>query len=124
MKTIRQAHLYLGCIFAPLMIYFALSGIWQVFRLNDIPKNEPSAMRTVLHAISNPHTHSTLPGSDPKTSQSPLFNWLAALAGAGIVLTSVLGIVLAFRFSKRPLVVFGCLLAGLFAPIVALFLVS
>ena len=121
MKTIRQVHLYLGCIFAPLMIYFALSGIWQVYRLNDVPKDEPSALRTVLHAISNPHTHSTLPGANPKTNESELFEGLAALAGAGIILTSVLGIIMAFRFSKRPRLVLACILAGVIIPIAALY---
>jgi hypothetical protein len=122
MKAIRKIHLYLGCLFAPLMIYFALSGIWQVFRLNDLPKEESSQVRVVLHAISNPHTHSTFPGANPKTSQSPYFNWLAVLAGLGIILTSVLGIILAFRFSARPRLVLFCLLAGLGVPVFALYL--
>lgn len=30
MKKLRSIHLYLGCIFAPLLLFFAVSGIWQV----------------------------------------------------------------------------------------------
>ncbi len=29
MKNLRSLHLYLGCIFAPLLLFFAASGIWQ-----------------------------------------------------------------------------------------------
>ena len=123
MRTLRKLHLYLGCIFAPMIIYFSLSGIWQVFRFNDIPKEaqtEVSVVRIILHAASNPHTHSTLPGRDPKTQQSPAFNYLAALMGLGMILTSTLGIILALRFSSRPMTVILCLLAGIFVPAVML----
>ncbi len=95
-----------------------------MFRLNDVPKNESSALRSLLHAISNPHTHSTFPGGDPRINQSHLFNWLAAIAGLGIILTSILGVILAFRFSQRPILVLSCLLIGLIIPILALYLAS
>jgi hypothetical protein len=29
MKKLRLLHLYLGCIFAPMLLFFAISGIWQ-----------------------------------------------------------------------------------------------
>ena len=29
MKKLRSLHLYLGCIFAPMLLFFAISGIWQ-----------------------------------------------------------------------------------------------
>ena len=29
MQKLRSIHLYLGCIFAPLLVFFAISGIWQ-----------------------------------------------------------------------------------------------
>ena len=123
MRLIRQIHLYLGCLFAPLLIYFAVSGAWQVFRLNDLPKNEPaSEIRTILHALSNPHTHSTLPGADPKTEKSGLFDVMAALAAAGLITTSVLGIVLAVRFAKRPGLAYLALGAGVFVPVLMLLL--
>ena len=122
MKTLRQVHLYLGCIFAPLIIYFSISGAWQVFRLNDVPKENPTAIRSVLHAISNPHTHSTFPGKDPRAFSSQGFRLFAALMGVGMVITSILGILLALRFSKRPVFVVICLLAGLLIPVCTLFI--
>ena len=35
MRRIRQYHLYLGVFFAPLIIFFALSGALQTFRLQE-----------------------------------------------------------------------------------------
>ena len=121
MRTLRQLHLYLGCIFAPMIIYFSLSGVWQVFRFNDVPKNEVSATREIFHELSKPHTHSTLPGKDPKTEQSALFDWFTACMGMGMVLTSVFGIILALRFAKRSSLAVFCLVGGIAVP--ALFLI-
>jgi uncharacterized iron-regulated membrane protein len=39
MKKLRLAHLYLGSLFGPLLIVFAVSGGWQVFRFNDAKKD-------------------------------------------------------------------------------------
>ncbi len=35
MRRIRQFHLYLGVFFAPLIVFFALSGALQTFRLQE-----------------------------------------------------------------------------------------
>ncbi|MBI3558192.1 MAG: hypothetical protein HY074_18150, partial [Deltaproteobacteria bacterium] len=82
MRSLRQIHLYLGCIFAPLLIYFSISGAWQTFRFNDVPKGpdgEKATLRLALRALSNPHRNSTLPGYSAKTSQSVSFSAAAAL---------------------------------------------
>ena len=34
MKFLRRIHLYLGCVFAPLLVMFATSGAWQTFQLH------------------------------------------------------------------------------------------
>ena len=122
MKTLRQVHLYLGCLFAPLLIYFSVSGIWQVFRFNDVPKNEVAPLRSFLHEISKPHTHATLPYHEPKIENSLSFAWAAALMGSGITVSTILGIILAFRFTKKRSLVVFCLIAGAALPVVFLLL--
>ncbi len=123
MKTVRQIHLYLGCFFAPLIIYFSLSGAWQVFRLNDIPKNEtPMVVRSVLHELSKPHTHSTLPESNPKTESSAAFSWIAAIMGLGLVATTSLGIIIAVRSDRSARLAWLCLALGVAFPVLFLFL--
>jgi hypothetical protein len=124
-KSLRQIHLYLGCIFAPLILYFALSGAWQIFRLNDVEKNEtakPTLINSILHGLSNPHTHSTLPGLNPKTDQSVAFNWIAFFMSLGIVVTTFIGLILAFRMNRSKTLVVLCLVLGIFIPVVLLYL--
>jgi len=122
MRRIRQLHLYLGCLFSPLLLYFCVSGAWQVFRLNDVPKENPTAIRRVLHELSKPHKAATLPGQDPRQGHSVLFNVVAMLMAAGVSVTLLLGIFMAFRFNKSPRFAALCLLAGLAIPVLFLFL--
>lgn len=123
MKTLRQIHLYLGCVFAPLIIYFALSGAWQVFGWHDLPKDQaPSWSQKVLHEISKPHTHSTLPGSPPKAEESDAFSAFALVMGLGLVSTTLMGVVLAHRFGKSKKLVWASMICGLVLPIILLFI--
>ena len=124
MKQLRQIHLYLGCVFAPLLIYFALSGLWQLYRLNDIPKGEtPTAIQSLLHDASNPHTHSAFPGKNPRESHSQIFDIYSTFMALGIVLTTLIGVFLALRFARNAVLVWGCLILGTALPIVTLLLV-
>jgi len=123
MKTLRQLHLYLGCIFAPLIIYFSISGAWQVFRFNDVPKDQPSsAVRAFFHELSKPHTNSTLPGLNPKTDHSIVFNGIAVLMSAGMIITASIGLLLAFKYTRSPRTVWFCVIGGIVLPIVLLFI--
>lgn len=123
MKTLRQLHLYLGCLFAPLIIYFSISGALQVFRFNDLPEDTPpTQLQTLIHEISKPHTSSTLPGLSPKIAKSQAFNWIAVAMSLGMILTALLGIVLALRYSKSPRVVLFCIFSGIALPVLMLIL--
>ena len=123
MRTLRQIHLYLGCIFAPLIIYFCLSGVWQVFRFNDVPKDTPPTWsQSVLHELSKPHTASTLPGRSPQTESSTLFGVAAFAAGIGMIGTALIGVALGLKYARKPKWVLLCLFAGLVLPIGLLFL--
>jgi hypothetical protein len=118
MRTLRQLHLYLGCLFAPLIIYFSLSGAWQVFRLNDLPKNEaPSSINSVLNELSKPHKSSTLPGSNPKTERSMAFNVIASLMGLGMITTASIGVLIALRQSRSPRKAAICVVMGIVLPL-------
>jgi len=123
MRNLRRLHLYLGCLFAPLLIYFALSGCWQLFRLNDLPKKDPATrVQTVLHEWSKPHTNSTAPGNSPKEARSALFNGFALLMGLGLSTTSILGVIMALQMTRQRKLVIGCLLGGVTIPLVLLLL--
>jgi hypothetical protein len=125
MRKLRELHLYLGCLFAPLILYFSLSGAWQLYRLNMLPKDHPetaSAFRVFLHEASKPHTHSTLPGRDSKTDQSQVFNAFALVMAVGLVMTTLLGLVLAWQMLRIRRLVVICVAAGVILPIVLILL--
>ena len=44
-RNLLRLHRYAGLITAPLILFFAISGIWQVFRLHESRK----MARTELH---------------------------------------------------------------------------
>jgi hypothetical protein len=124
-QTLRRWHLYLGCFFSPLLIYFTVSGAWQLFRYNNIPKGQqPTALNSALHEASKPHTGATLPGEDPRAAKSVCFNFFALLMALGMVTTSVIGILLALKMSRRRSVAVICLVLGTLFPIALLFVRS
>lgn len=123
MRTSRQLHIFLGVFFAPLLIYFALSGAWQVFRFNDVPKDgTPAGIRQTLHALSSPHTHATFPGADPKLTQSVAFKLFELLMCAGFIVTAVLGLQMAFQMARRRRTLLLTALAGAALPLLFLLL--
>jgi uncharacterized membrane protein YwaF len=106
---IRQLHLYLGCVFAPLLSFFALSGLWQTLRIG---RDEPGMLRY----LSTIHTGQGLKSPDLATLSSPWLQGFVVLMTAAWLATMILGVVMAFRFGRRR-VAASCLLAGLLIPL-------
>jgi uncharacterized membrane protein len=98
MKTLRKMHLYLGCVFSPMLILFAMTGAAQMFGIH-------------FGILSEVHLRHY--GSWP-------FILLSILMGLSVVITAILGIVMALRFggSKKP--VWVCLALGVVVPVVLL----
>lgn len=120
MKTLRQLHLYLGCVFAPVLIFFAISGAWQMFDLHQGRKDGSYVPPKILVTLSDVHQHQQLERRSPGGAV-PL-RYFVLIAVLGLVLTTILGIVMAFRFSRSKGVVLLCLLVGIFLPAILLFL--
>ena len=120
MRKLRQLHLYLGSLFGPLLIVFAISGGWQVFRLNDEKKDGSYKPAAVITLFSDIHKDAVLPGVPRR--QGKAMQYFALGAAAGLTLTTILGIVMAYRMSRRPLLVTSLLLAGIVLPAALLLL--
>ena len=88
MQKLRSLHLYLGCLFAPLLLFFALSGIWQTLEWHSPLLQKLSSLHTE-HAWKD---HSEL-GSFP-------MRILIVLMAVSFITTTVLGIVMAVRFGR------------------------
>jgi ABC-type nitrate/sulfonate/bicarbonate transport system permease component len=118
MKFLRTLHLYLGCLFAPMLIFFAVSGSWQLFNWHESKKDHSYTAPRVLTVLSDVHKDAHIPPT-PGRNPTPLRYFM--LAGAiGLVVSSVLGVIMAYRFSRRPLVATICLLSGIIVPAIML----
>jgi hypothetical protein len=119
MALLRRIHLYLGCLFAPALIFFAVSGAWQLYRLHDTKKDGSYTAPSALSALSAVHMNSHLPGKKP-SEFTPMRAFTVAVA-TGLVITTALGVVLAFRFSRSKLTPAAWLIAGVAVPAAILY---
>jgi hypothetical protein len=118
MQKLRRVHLYLGCIFAPLLIFFSLSGIWQILDLQSVEKG---AKPGILAYLSTLHTGDHLRAAGGATLSSPVFEGLNVVMALVLIATIVLGVVLAFKLgrSRNALI---CLGIGIVVPLLLVLL--
>lgn len=147
MKRIRQLHLYMGMFLAPTVILFATSGALQIFRLQEghpgssyqppswivflagvhkdqraesAPPAKPAP--PAVEAAPAPKPASPPEGQPAKSKRSTILMWFFTLAAVGIITSTVLGIVMAFKYNRDRRVIWALLAAGTLLPILMLFL--
>ena len=118
MKQLRQLHLYLGVLFAPLLVFFSATGAWQLFGLHQNAKDGSYAAPSPLVAMAAVPKHSHLPGTLNQAA-TPL-RWFSLAASLGLIATTALGIAMAFRYTASRARVAGCLAAGTAVPVILL----
>ena len=121
MTQLRKIHLYLGCIFAPALIFLSCSGAAQLYDLHESRKDGSYVAPAWLATFGQVHKHQNLPG-DPRGSGRAMKIFVLASA-AGLVSTTVLGVIMAFRVSRGVAPVFACLGAGVLLPLALLYFV-
>lgn len=113
MKMLRTIHLTSGCLFAPLLLLFTISGIWQ--RLSpSVMQSLPASFDDSLSLLSTLHTGRALKFG--QTLSSGLMTGLVIAMSISLILTIVLGVVMAFRFGHRK-IASNCLLLGVLVPV-------
>ena len=106
MQKLRSLHLYLGCIFAPLLLFFAISGIWQTLGIHS----------EFLSKLSSIHTSARWK-SGGEWSSFPL-RIIVIIMSLSFIVTTVLGIIMALKFGRSRKAAFYCLAAGVIVPTV------
>ena len=104
MKKLRSLHLYLGCLFAPLLLFFALSGIWQMIGFNS----------KTLALLSTVHTSKALKIG---TYTSPALKCFVMVMAVSFIVTTLLGVMMALKYGASRRASIYCLLAGFFIPL-------
>ena len=120
MRLLRQLHLYLGCFFAPMLIFFAVTGSWQIFNWHESTKDHSYIAPRALIVLSDIHKDAHIPPTK-RASPAPVRYFM--FAGAlGLVTTTVIGVIMAYRFSRKPIVATICLGVGALFPAVLLWI--
>ena len=120
MRTLRRLHLYLGCFFSPLLLFYVATGWYQTVTTNRT-KTEGEA-GDWLTRMTSVHVDQIYPVAEANGYSPRFFRWLVIAMSVGLILTLVLGIVLAFRLSKPRWPVWLALVLGLATPILMLWL--
>ncbi len=110
MQKLRSLHLYLGCIFAPLLLFFAISGIWQTLGIRP----------HFLRVISTIHTAHQMKSGEGYSSL-PLTIFVIIMT-VGFIIMTILGVAMALKFGRSRRAVYGCLACGVIFPLIFIFL--
>lgn len=120
MLKLRRLHLYLGVFFTPMLFFFIVTG-WYQTAFQDRRKSvfEASAVMDRLRAV---HADQTFPVESANSYSTTGFKWLIYVMSAALVITLVLGIVLAFRTMRAKWLVWLMLVMGFVVPVLCLWL--
>jgi len=119
MKTLRRIHLYLGCFFAPLLLFFVCTGWYQMFHER---KKNPGEGESWVDRLSDVHVDQIFVNETAGSFSPKLFQFLVVVMSLSLILTVLLGIVLAFRSIRRRWLVWASLGLGVLVPVLFLWL--
>ena len=111
-RTLLRLHRYAGLLTAPLILFFAISGIWQVFRLHETRKNGSYHAPQTLKTLSDVHKAEHMTGK-PKALP---FQYAVSISAGVLVLGTILGLIAAFRLTRPVWLAIALLLAGTAIP--------
>jgi hypothetical protein len=109
MKKLRSLHLYLGCIFAPMLLFFAASGLWQTLGRGH---------SGLLGMLSTAHTGMRFKSG--LSLSSPVLRWFIVLMSLGFILSTLLGIIMALMQGTHRRAAFFCFAFGVLFPLVVM----
>src|SRR6185295_13660081 len=120
MKFLRRLHLYLGCFFTPLLLFYVATGWYQ----SVVPRRNKLAGESEdwLGRLRSVHVDQLYP-SESANSWSPWpFRILVVAMSIALIVTVVLGVILAFRSLRQRWLVWLSLGLGVLFPVVFLWL--
>ncbi len=121
MKWMRQIHFYLGVLFAPMIILFALSGALQTFRLQESPKGSTYTPPAWIVRLADIHKDQRAAHEQGRRPSVPL-KWFVVVMALGLISTSILGIYMAFKYNRDKRIALGLIILGFVLPLILLYL--
>jgi hypothetical protein len=132
MRAIRLVHFYLGIFFAPLVLFFAFTGTLQVFKLHERQPDTAAAQADWIAWFGQFHKEQAWipprvaprkpaePGAPVKEKKSPEsqpMKWLVAVMGISLMVSTLLGLYIAFKYPNRRRGFVAALVAGIAIPL-------
>ena len=129
MKNARLIHFYLGVFFAPLIIFFAFTGVLQVFKLHETYREIPDSQGNWVAWFGQFHKEQAwVPPRVAPAKPAPKkaheegvygkpMKWLVAAMGVALMASSLLGLYMAFSYPSRRKACLATLLAGIVLPL-------
>jgi len=115
MQKLRSIHLYLGCIFAPMLLFFAVSGIWQTYATYTYGQSKALALLSTIHT-----SHGLKTPKEPHTLSSPMLRAFVLVMALGFIVTTILGVVMAVKYGRSRKAAYCCLAFGVLFPLVVI----
>ncbi len=149
LKAIRLTHHYIGVFFAPIILFFAITGGLQMFGLHETSRGSSYVPPAILIHLSQLHKKGTLyfpprkatppaptkaDGPKPDDPKSPapatasaapnplpmkIFFGATALA---LLISTCTGLFMSWKYARRKVLVGGVFLAGILCPMLLLLL--
>ena len=122
MKKLRRLHTYLGVFFAPLLLFYVLTGWYQTV-VHDRLKS-PGDAETLAQHLRTVHVDQIYPTNKELShpSSPKMFQWMVVAMAVALTVTIILGIILAFRSTRKPWPIVASLALGFVVPVLLLWL--
>jgi hypothetical protein len=140
---IRQLHIWISVFVAPSLLFFALTGALQTFRVpdqmtapvliqklarvhkDDVFAIKPPRPKKAEGAHDSGGGHPAKPEKPPQAEPQPAasteaLKWFFAAVSVGIAVTTLFGVWMALAYSRRKAVVWALLIAGAVVPVLIL----
>src|SRR3989442_15317955 len=92
-KFLRRLHLYLGCFFTPLLLFYLATGWYQTFHINRTKR--PGEAETWISRLTSIHKDQLYPTDSATGYSTRLFQVLVVLMSVALFTSIALGLVLA-----------------------------
>jgi len=122
MKFLRKLHLYLGCFFAPLLLFYTATGWYQtvsVHRNKAVGEAEGGGWLEKLTSI---HVDQVYPLDSADAFDPALFQYLVVAMSICLIATVLLGVYLAFKTLRSKWLLIVMLMGGVLLPCLLLWL--
>jgi hypothetical protein len=120
-RVIRKLHLYLSVFFAPLLVFFVATGWYQT--VNTQRNKLLGEQDNLVSKLTSVHVDQIFPSeTGTEEYKTTLFKALVVTMSIALIVTIVLGMILAFRSTRRGWLVAACFVAGIVVPVLFLWL--